>query len=121
MRRNFVFALCLAAGFGSASFANEERYTGYYYPPVTSEETFTRTIAPDQTSYQAVRVNFVTAITKAQLAAPESPRYTMFEKGGLSEHLIIVALDDEIFLNDFPRPRSAGAAYVKYARHSVFP
>lgn len=78
--------------------AEEDRYAGYHYPPVGSEETFSRVISPGTPpAGQEVRVNFVTSITKAQLAAPESPRFVIFEKGGRSTHLIVVALDDEVF------------------------
>lgn len=104
MRRNTLLALCFAAGLAgtaSAQDIEEGRYTGYYYPPITSEEVFTRKIAETPDAPQAVRVNFVTAMTKAQLAAPESPRFVIFEKGQNSQHLIIVALDDDIFRTIF--------------------
>jgi len=80
----------------AASHASD-RHEGYYYPAITSEETFSRVIAAAPPSTQAVRSTFVTSITKAQLEAPESPRFVIFEKGSNSEKLIIVALDSEVF------------------------
>ncbi|MEX2519139.1 MAG: hypothetical protein WD969_07410, partial [Paracoccaceae bacterium] len=76
-RAALAFAVMLVAASSGASIAADEiedRNAGYYYPPVTSEETFARVIAAAPEAEAAVRVNFVTSITKAQLAAPESPR-----------------------------------------------
>jgi hypothetical protein len=43
------------------------------------------------------RERFVVNVTRAQLAAPHEPRFIIFEKGGESQHMIIIALDDEVF------------------------
>ncbi len=98
----------------------EDRYAGYHYPPVTTEETFTRVIAPGTPpAEQAVRVNFVTSITKAQLAAPESPRYVIFEKGANSDRLMIIALDDDVFRTLF-RARAVLAQLTSNMRGTDF-
>ncbi|MEM6945579.1 MAG: hypothetical protein AAF565_17690, partial [Pseudomonadota bacterium] len=71
---------------------------GYYYPEVGSEEMFERKLTQvPRAPSRDVRVSFVTQITKAQLDAPETPRYAIFAKGAEAEHMIIVALDDEVF------------------------
>lgn len=70
---------------------------GYYYPPVGSEEVFKREMIDGPPAGREVRVRFVTQVTKAQLAAPASPRFVIFEKGDQSQHMVIVALDDEVF------------------------
>jgi hypothetical protein len=70
---------------------------GYHYPPITSEEVFVRDLVPTPPADRAVRTNFMTEVTKAQLAAPEPPRFAVFAKGEEAEHMIIIALDDEIF------------------------
>ncbi|MGF1503507.1 MAG: hypothetical protein ACFBSD_17025 [Paracoccaceae bacterium] len=93
---------------------------GYYYPEVTSEETFARTIVsatspPDR----AVRATFMTQVTKAQLEAPESPRFAIFAKGGEAQHMIIVALDDEIFATLY-RARAILAQLTANARGTEF-
>jgi len=95
--RGILLALAVAVAAGGVARAGGDSREGYYYPPVTSEETFTRTIGEVPEASRAVRVNFVTRITKAQLAAPESPRFVIFAKGAQADHMIIVALDDEIF------------------------
>jgi hypothetical protein len=69
----------------------------YYYPPVSSEESFSREIALVPIPRRAVRVGLITQITMIQLAAPESPRFVIFAKGDEAQHMIIVALDDEVF------------------------
>lgn len=97
---SIALALAAALGAGLASApraAAEEKYVGYYYPEITSEEVFDRVIAAAPPATAEVRSGFVTSITKAQLAAPESPRFVITEKGANSEHLIIIALDDEVF------------------------
>ena len=88
----------IAAAFLTVSTAQaDDRYVGYYHPEITSEETFSRVIAPSPPATAEIRSSFVTSITKAQLAAPESPRFVVTEKGDASDKMIIVALDDEVF------------------------
>ena len=88
-----IAAFLLVAPLASA----DEKYVGYYYPEITSEETFSRVIAKSPPANAEVRSSFVTSITKAQLAAPESPRFVLTEKGKASDRLIITALDDDVF------------------------
>jgi hypothetical protein len=97
---------------GAASAAGKD---SYYYPPVGSEEVFTRVIAASPLADRAVRVGFVTQITKAQLAAPESPRFVIFAKGDEAQHMIIVALDDEVFKTIY-RARAVLAQLTANAR-----
>ena len=75
----------------------EERYEGYYYPEITSEENFDRVVRASQGAGKAVRIDFVNVLTSAQLEAPESPRFVFFSKGSDSKTLILVAIDDEVF------------------------
>ncbi|MFC6637238.1 hypothetical protein GV827_12755 [Sulfitobacter sp. JBTF-M27] len=88
----FLFALVLA---GAA--AAGDRYVGYYYPEVSSEETFERVIRSSPDTGRPLRVDFVNVLTQSQLQAPESPRFVFFSKGDDADTLILVALDDEIF------------------------
>ena len=62
----FIIALVTAASLGGAAIAAEK--DSYYYPPVNSEETFSREIGPASPADRQVRVGFTTQITKAQLA-----------------------------------------------------
>ena len=113
--RLLIFPLLLCAGLAQA-----DSKENYYYPPLNSEEVFKRTItdaAPP--SNRTVRVAFMTEITKAQLAAPETPRFAVFAKGREAQHMIIVALDDEVFRTLF-RARAVLAQLTSNARGTDF-
>ncbi|AEI93249.1 MULTISPECIES: hypothetical protein [Roseobacter] len=88
----FVAAVLLA---GDA--AAEDRYVGYYYPEVATSETFDRVVRSSEGANKSVRIDFVNVLTKAQLEAPESPRFVFFTKGEGADTLILVALDDDVF------------------------
>lgn len=100
--------------------AQEDRYEDYYYPPVTSEESFARSLTPNppETS-RSLRVSFITQLTKAQLAAPENPPFVVFAKGGEAEHMIILAIEDGIFDTLF-RARAVMAQLTANARGTEF-
>ena len=87
-----LFTLLLAG-----SVAAQGRYEGYYYPEISSEETFDRVVRASQGAGKAVRIDFVNVLTTAQLEAPESPRFVFFAKGEGSTTLMLIALDDDIF------------------------
>ena len=87
----------------------------YYYPPVDSEEVFAREISAAPRTDRTVRILFTTQITKAQLAAPESPRFVIFAKGDEARHMIIIALDDEVFKTIY-RARAVLAQLTSNAR-----
>lgn len=90
-----IAALCAIVF--ATTVAAQDRYVGYYYPEVTSEETFDRVVRASEGASKAVRIDFVNVLTTAQLDAPESPRFVFFAKGENSGTLILVALDDEVF------------------------
>lgn len=83
--------------FFAGTVAAQDRYAGYYYPEISTEETFDRVARASQGASKAVRVDFVNVLTTAQLEAPESPRFVFFAKGESSSTLILIGLDDEIF------------------------
>lgn len=99
--------------------AAEDKRAGYYYPAITSEETFERALPDTPPADRGVRVNFVTQITKAQMDAPEAPRFAMFAKGKDADHMIIIALDDEIFRTLY-RARAQLAQLTSNARSTDF-
>ncbi|MEM1343458.1 MAG: hypothetical protein AAGI34_02620 [Pseudomonadota bacterium] len=120
MIRTLALALALAMSVSSAQAEADQDQVGYYYPEVGSEEVFSRTLAARAPRpSREVRVGFITQITKAQLAAPESPRFVIFAKGGEAEHMIIVALDDDIFRTLF-RARAVLAQLTSNARGTEF-
>ncbi|MEM9782124.1 MAG: hypothetical protein AAF899_06580 [Pseudomonadota bacterium] len=117
-----VAVACLACLIALPAAAQDggDRREGYYYPPVTSEELFARKLTRTQpNANRAVRVAFVVEVTKAQLEAPETPRFSVFAKGGQAEHMIIVALDDEVFRTLF-RARAVLAQLTSNARGTAF-
>lgn len=110
-----LIALSLTCGAAAA----QERYEGYYYPDVTSQEQFTRVIRDSLSPGKNVRVDFVTSLTAAQLAAPESPRFVFFAKGSDARHLTLIALDDEVFSTLF-RARAVMAQMTSNVRGNEF-
>lgn len=115
IRRLAAAALALSLA-GPPAGADQE---GYYYPPVGSEEVFERDLAGAPPAGREVRTTFLTQITKAQLEAPESPRFVIFGKGTDAEHMIIVALDDEVFKTVY-RARAVMAQLTSNARGTEF-
>lgn len=114
-------AMALLAGLflaGPAG-ADGDHRAGYYYPAITSDEYFERSFPKTPPANRDVRVNFITQITKAQLEAPENPRFSIFAKGQDAEHMIIVALDDEIFRTLY-RARAQLAQLTSNARSTDF-
>ncbi|MGF1446735.1 MAG: hypothetical protein ACFBRM_11135 [Pikeienuella sp.] len=111
-----VVALATAAGSVTPVAARD----GYYYPPVGSDEAFARTLGGSENRVgRGTRVGFVTQITKSQLEAPEAPRFAIFAKGAEAEHMIIVALDDDVFRTLF-RARAVLAQLSSQARVTDF-
>ncbi|MFK7944233.1 MAG: hypothetical protein AB8B85_15155 [Paracoccaceae bacterium] len=118
--KNFAAIAVLFAGLLSAVPAHaDDSRVGYYYPAITSEEEFRRSFPEPPPADRGVRVNFVTEITKAQLDAPESPRFAVFAKGQGAEHMVIIALDDEIFRTLY-RARAQLAQLTSNARSTDF-
>ncbi|MEM6499436.1 MAG: hypothetical protein AAF709_22270 [Pseudomonadota bacterium] len=115
IRLFFAFAVALCATAASA----EERYEGYYYPTVTSEETFERAVRDLGEPNRQVRVDFIQNITQSQLAAPEAPQFIFFAKGNDAKHLIVVGLNDDVFSTLF-RARAVMAQMTVNVRSSPF-
>lgn len=115
-----VVAVVATLTFFPAAMAHaEDPREGYYYPTITSTETFSRSLGATPPAGRSVRTAFINEVTKAQLAAPESPRFVIFAKGGEAEHMIIIALDDQIFRTPF-RARALLAQLTANARASSF-
>ena len=112
MTRILIAAIIAASLGGAAGAAGRD---SYYYPPVNSEEVFARDLTMAPAAGRAVRVGFTTQVTKSQLAAPESPRFVIFAKGDEAQHMIIIALDDEIFKTIY-RARAVLAQLTSNAR-----
>lgn len=113
-------AVILVIGLSAPLSADEDKRVGYYYPQITSEESFDRVIrrAPGSVS-KRVRVDFLTSLTQAMLAAPDSPPYVFFAKGDDARELIVIALDDDIFKTLY-RARAVMAQMTSNMRDSPF-
>lgn len=110
-----ALAICLALP--AAAPADQE---GYYYPAVGSQEVFARDVLRSGLAVdRAMRTGFVTQITKSQLEAADAPRFAVFAKGSEAEHMIVVALDDEVFRTIF-RARAVLAQLTANARSTDF-
>ena len=96
MIRILLAVLCIV-WVSAPSVAQEDRYVGYYYPTITSNEVFDRVIPSPRVANRFIRVDFVTQLTNGQLAAPGSPRFAMFAKGEAASQLVIVGLQDDTF------------------------
>lgn len=120
MRKLLVAASCMSLGLSLAAMAAVagER-EGYYYPPIGSEEVFERRMLDVTPPDREARGRFIINVTKAQLAAPHEPRFIIFEKGGESQHMIIVALDDQVFATLY-RARAVLAQLTTNLRGSDF-
>jgi len=118
MTRLFALILTLMA-VSVTTAAASDRYAGYYYPEITSTEEFSRVIREAPQSSKGVRVEFVTNLTVAQLAAPESPRFVFFAKGDDAKHLTVVALDDDVFSTLY-RARAVLAQMTSNMRNNDF-
>ncbi len=104
---------------GAAAQTTESVHEGYYYPTVTSQEVFKRRIVTGARADRATRIAFVTALTKAQLAAPDTPPYVIFAKGQEAQKLMIVGLDDQMFKTLF-RARAVLARLTSNSRGTAF-
>lgn len=93
-----------------------DSHVGYYYPAVTSTEVFDRVIRRPG-SNRSVRVDFLTQLTQAQLAAPDNPLFIFSAKGETAADLIVVALDDDVFRTLY-RARAVMAQMTSNIRNS---
>lgn len=71
-----------------------DRLQGYYYPPVTSRETYVSRAKTLQDSTRARRLGFVSGLTQQLANMPYAPTYAIFAKGEDATRLIVVAYSD---------------------------
>ena len=100
MSRLAAFALALLV-VGGTAFAqeNDDRHAGYYYPEVTSSETYPGRGGVDPTATRLTRIAFAIDVTKGIMSRPHPPDYALFVKGAEAEKMIIVALRDGVVDN----------------------
>ncbi len=113
-----VFLLGLALGATAAPAGAADRHAGYYYPPVTSEETFTARAAALADASHELRVQCIVNLTQQMLAKPYPPDYIIFSKGDEAEKMIIVGLNDYGGMSTLFRARATLAMLTSIARGS---
>lgn len=112
-----VVALLMAGTASAQSSTEEDRHAGYYYPEVSSTETYVARARTMEDSDREKRIGFVVAHTLGQAQRPYPPRYALFAKGEDAEKLIIVGLHDETFATLY-RARAVLAQMTALARSS---
>lgn len=118
IKHKFLFNLTfLVFLFSSLSSHAEDRYVGYYYPQVESEETYQAPLPVFEGVTRLSRVGFVTGLDQQQKQRPYPPIYHMFAKGGDAQKLIIVATEEGRY-NTLFRLRGLMASMTADARTS---
>lgn len=73
--------------------AADDRHEGYYYPDVTSRETYPARAPTLRDSDRRRRIGFIVGLTQQQIENPFPAQVAIFSKGAEQEKLIIVALN----------------------------
>lgn len=107
--------LCCAVG----SVKADDRHAGYYYPDITSEETYVARAQLLPQASREMRIGFVVAQTVGQRDRAFPPRYALYAKGEHAEKMIIVGLDDDGFATLY-RARGVLAQLTAIARSTEF-
>ena len=88
----FAAAIMIASlGVASAEEAAPDRHAGYYYPPITSSETYEARAVAMADAERSQRIKFINNLTAQLLARPYAPEYAIFAKGDEAQKMIIVA------------------------------
>lgn len=116
-QRMLIGATIIAILYSSALANAEDRYVGYYYPQVQSEETYQAPLPIFAGVTRLSRVGFVTGLDQQQKQRPYPPIYHMFAKGGDAHKLIIVATEEGRY-NTLFRLRGLLASMTADARTS---
>ncbi|NQV60152.1 MAG: molybdopterin-guanine dinucleotide biosynthesis protein A [Alphaproteobacteria bacterium] len=96
----------------------QEHHAGYYYPPISSEETYRARAAVMGDTSRRMRIGFVVAQTLAQQQQKYAPRFAIFAKGDEAEKMIILGLDEDSFATLY-RARAMLAQMTASARASA--
>ncbi len=113
-----AFAAFAVANVGLGAEA-EDRHGGYYYPEVTSSETYHARAQVLKEAGREFRLGYIVAETAVQASRPYPPRFAIFAKGEAAEKLIIVGLDGESFRTLY-RARAVLAQLTARARSTEF-
>ena len=119
--RNLAMAALAALALMSDGLAAraKDRHGGYYYPEVTSSETYRARAQVMRKADRELRLGFIVAQTAVQASRPYPPRFAIFAKGDAADKLIIVGLDGESFRTLY-RARAVLAQLTARARGTDF-
>ena len=94
MLRTWILPALLVLALQPAVALAEDKHEGYYYPQVTSSETYVARAKVLPQADRNMRIGFVVAQTLGQKDLGYAPRLAIFAKGAQAEKLIVVGLDD---------------------------
>lgn len=97
--------------------AESDRHAGYYYPPLSSRESYTARAVVMPEANGDMRLGFVTAMAFQQNQRPYPPSFIMFAKGERFERLIITAVGSNGFRGLY-QARAVLAQMTSIARSS---
>lgn len=109
--------LTLAVGAARADRHDEDRHAGYYYPPLTSSETYEARAAVMTDADRSQRIRFINNLTEQLLTRPYPPQYAIFAKGDEAQKMIIVGQQPGA-LGTIYRARALLATLTAVARSS---
>lgn len=92
-----VMLMALGLLLAGPAVADTDRHAGYYYPPISSRETYKARAAVMPEASSDTRLGFVTALAYQQNGRAYPPTFVMFAKGESFERLIIVAIGSHGF------------------------
>lgn len=114
-----IAALCgaLVAGTLPAVAMAADRHEGYYYPKITSSETYKARAATLTQGVRRMRIGFIVGFTEQQLKRPYAPEVAVFAKGEEAQKLLIVALNKDA-ISSIYQARALLAQMTSVARTS---
>ncbi len=104
-------------GAAQAEESKPDRHAGYYYPPITSSETYEARAVMMAAADRSQRIKFISNLTEQLLSRPYPPEYAIFAKGDEAQKMIIVGRRPGA-LNTIYRARALLATLTAVARSS---
>jgi hypothetical protein len=109
--------LALVLGTNNSTAGAKDSHAGYYYPEPQTSETYISSQPILQSASKRARIGFTVGLNAKQLKRAYPPSYHIFAKGGQSQKLIIVSIDENRY-NTLYRLRALLAALTANARTS---
>lgn len=114
----YICTIVIAATFMALGPASaKDNHAGYYYSEPTSSETYLSRMPVLNDASKRARIGFTVGLNTKQLKRAYPPSYHIFAKGGKSQKLIIIAVEENRY-NTLFRLRALLAALTANARTS---